>query len=74
MLKALVIVPNERTQDMGSLLAIARAEAQRNLRSHQNVVVKTIHWVPECGVYVVLYEAPGVQRASGARGRRRSRP
>ena len=73
MLKALVIVPNERTQDTGSLLAIARAEAQKRERTHKNVSVKTIIFVPECGVHVALYEAPGVQRAPGVRGGRRSR-
>lgn len=57
MLRVLVIIPNERTQDMGSLLAIARAEAQKHERTHQNITVRAIKFIPECGVYVALYES-----------------
>ena len=33
MLKALVITPNERTTEFGSLLAVARAEARKREKS-----------------------------------------
>ncbi len=60
MLKALVIRPNERTQDMGSLLAIARAEAQKREHTHKNLPVRAIKFIPECSVFVALYE-PSVE-------------
>lgn len=71
MLKALVIVPNERTQEMGSLLAIARAEAQKRERTHEKLIIRVILFIPECNVYVALYEASGVQRNPGVRGWRK---
>jgi hypothetical protein len=71
MLKALVISPNERSRDMGDLLAIARAEAQKREHTRENITVRSITFIPECGVYVALYEAPGVQRLPGARDRRK---
>jgi hypothetical protein len=55
---------------MGDLLAIARAEAQKKEHTRENVTVRSITFIPECGVYVALYEAPGVQRLPGARDRR----
>jgi hypothetical protein len=58
MLKAVVIVPNDRTRDMGSLLAIARAEAQKKEHTRENVTIRSITFIGECGVYVALYEAP----------------
>lgn len=56
MLKALVIIPNEKTQDMGDLLAIARAEAQKREHTREDVNVKALAFIPECGVYVAVYE------------------
>jgi len=58
MLKALVIVLNDRTQDVGSLLAIARAEDEKRERTHQNVSVKKMVLVSKRGLRVALYEAP----------------
>lgn|GEM_PF-3105778 len=54
--RALVIIPNEKTQDLGDLLAIARAEAQKREHTHENVNVKSLSFIPECGVYVAVYE------------------
>ena len=69
MLKSIVIIPNEKTRDHGALLAIARREAKRREHTHENVVVRAIKFIPECGVWVALYEPPmGVFRASGGRG------
>lgn len=61
MLKALVIIPNERIKDMGSILAIARAEAQKREHTHKSVDIKSIRFVSECQVYVVVYNAPDVR-------------
>jgi len=57
MLKALVITPNERTRDVGTLLAIARAEAQKREHTHQNIDVRRLLYDPVCDVYIALYEA-----------------
>jgi hypothetical protein len=56
MLRALVIRPNQRTRELGDLLQIARAEAQRREHSRQNVNVRALVFVPECNVYVAIYE------------------
>ena len=57
MLKAIVINPNEKTVDLGSLLAIARAEACRREQVKVNPPVRALVFVPEVGVYVAIYEA-----------------
>jgi hypothetical protein len=56
MLKALVIVPNEKTVEFGSLLAVARAEACR--REHVNIKppIRALRFFPELGVYIAVYE------------------
>ncbi len=56
MLKALIISPNEKTVDLGSLLAIARSEACRREQVAVNPPVKAIVFVAELGVYVAVYE------------------
>jgi hypothetical protein len=55
-LKALVIVPNEKTTDLGSLLAIARSEACKRERVQENHVVRAMTFVAELGVYVAVYQ------------------
>lgn len=57
MYKALVISPNERTSDLGDLLAIARAEACRREMVRVNPTLKALIYVAELGVYVAVYEA-----------------
>jgi hypothetical protein len=57
MLKALVISPNERTNDFGSLLAVARAEACRREQTKVNPTVRALLFVAELGVYVAVYQA-----------------
>jgi hypothetical protein len=57
MYKALVISPSEKTTDLGSLLAIARAEACRREHIATNPVVRTLVFVPELGIYIAVYEA-----------------
>lgn len=62
MLKALVIVPNDKTSELGSLLAVARAEARRRERSQQNPPIRAMRFFPELGVYVAVYEAEATQK------------
>jgi len=62
MLKALVIVPNEKTKEFGALLAVARAEARKRERTQQNPSILALRFFPELRVYVAVYEAQEVQR------------
>jgi hypothetical protein len=55
-LKALIIVPNEKTSDLGSLLAIARSEACKREHVQENPVVRALAFVAELGVYVAVYQ------------------
>ena len=57
MLKALVITPNKKTVEFGSLLAIARSEACRRECVVVNPPVRALVFVAELGVYVAVYEA-----------------
>ena len=61
MLRALVITPNQRTKDVGDLLAIARATAQKREHTHEKVDIKAIQFVASLGVYVAVYELPDVR-------------
>jgi hypothetical protein len=54
--KAIVVCPNERTVDLGCLLAIARAEACRREHTRVNPTIRTLVYVAEVGVYVALYQ------------------
>jgi hypothetical protein len=60
-LKAIVIVSNEKTREFGSLLAVARAEARRRERSQQNPPIYALKFFPELNVYVAIYEAQEIQ-------------
>jgi hypothetical protein len=62
MLKALLIFPNERTVDVGSLLAVARSEACRREHTSVNPTVRALVFVAELGVYVAVYEADVCQK------------
>ena len=68
MLKALVITPNEKTIEFGSLLAIARAEARKRENAQENPVIRVVTFVPEIGVYVAVYEAPNEVKLIKAKG------
>jgi len=61
-LRALVIVPNKKTRDLGSLLAIARSEAAKREHSNRKPPIRALNFVPELGVYVVVYETLDVQK------------
>jgi hypothetical protein len=56
MLKALIITPNEKTSEFGSLLAIARSEARKREGVRVNPPVRALVFVAELGVYVAVYE------------------
>lgn len=61
MLKALVIVPNEKTREVGALVAVARAEARKREHADKNPPVRALQFFPELGVYIAVYEACDVQ-------------
>ena len=61
MLKALVIVSNSRTKEVGDLSAIARAEARRREKSKENPSIRALRFFPELGVYVAVYEVAQIQ-------------
>jgi hypothetical protein len=65
MLKALVIAPNEKTTDFGSLLAVARAEARKREQVRVNPLVRTLVFVAEVGVYVAVYETFESKKQTG---------
>ncbi len=56
-LKALVIVPNSRTKEIGDLLAIARAEARKREHVDKNPPIRALVFVPELQVYCAIYDA-----------------
>jgi len=56
-LKALVIIPNSKTTEFGSLLAVARAEARKREQADKNPPILALRFLPELGVYVAVYEA-----------------
>jgi hypothetical protein len=63
MLKALVIIPNEKTIEYGSLVAVARAEARKREQTDKNPPIRALKFFPELGVYVAVYEAPTIQKS-----------
>jgi len=66
-LKALVIVPNEKTKEFGCLLAVARAEARKREHAEKNPPIRALRFLPELGVYVAVYEAQDKQKTSVAK-------
>ena len=57
MLKAIVIVPNEKTVEFGSILAIARSEARKREQSKLNPPIRAMKYFPELCIYVAVYDA-----------------
>jgi len=62
LLKALVIIPSNRTREFGDLLAVARAEARKREHADKNPPIRALKFFPELGVYVAVYEAQDVQK------------
>jgi hypothetical protein len=56
MFKALVITPNQKTIEFGSLLAVARSEARRREQIQENPPVRALCFVADLGIYVAVYE------------------
>ena len=67
MLKSIVIIPNDRTKEIGDLLAIARAEARKRERMNKNPPVLVLEFIPKLGIYVAVYEVPDTQKPKDAR-------
>ena len=57
MLKAIVIMPNAKTSEIGALIAIARSEARKREQSKMNPPIRALRYFPEISVYVAVYEA-----------------
>jgi hypothetical protein len=56
-LKAIVIMPNERTKEVGSILAVARDMARKRETAQINPPIRALQFVAELGVFVAVYEA-----------------
>jgi hypothetical protein len=56
MLKALVLMPNEKTSEVGSLLAVARDAARKREGTQTNPLIRALHFIAELGVFVAIYE------------------
>lgn len=56
-LKAIVVIPNSRTKELGSVLQIARCEARKRERADKNPPIRALKFLPELSVYVAVYEA-----------------
>jgi hypothetical protein len=56
MLKALVITPNDKTNDHGTLLAIARAEARKREHTEANPPIRALRFLSEIDAYIAVYE------------------
>jgi hypothetical protein len=63
LLKALVVVPNEQTREVGALLAVARAEARKREKSDRNPPILVLTFLPELGVYIAVYEAQEIPKS-----------
>jgi hypothetical protein len=57
MFKALVLMPNEKTSDVGALLAVARDAARRREEAQTNPPIRALHFISELGIFVAVYEA-----------------
>ena len=75
LLDALIIYPNQRTNDLRRLVNIAGAEAKRKEKTKKDIVVRVVLYIPELNVYVAIYESPFKTRSITpleARGRKGS--
>jgi hypothetical protein len=61
MLKALVIIPNSKTSELGTLLAIARAEARKREHIDKNPLIRAFRFISELDIYVAVYEVQEIQ-------------
>jgi hypothetical protein len=56
LLKAIVIMPNSKTSEIGALIAIARSEARKREQSRENPPIRALKFIPELCLYVAVYE------------------
>jgi hypothetical protein len=61
MLRALVILPNDRTKEIGALVAVARAEARKREHSQQNPPIRALVFVAQLQLYCAIYETQEIQ-------------
>ena len=66
--KAIVITPNEKTSEVGSVLAIARAEARKGEHSDVNPPILALRFLAELNVYVAVYQVADVPGKIGTSG------
>ena len=66
-MKALVIVPNEQTREVGALLAVARQAARNREQTEKNPPILALRFVPELGVYIAVYQAIEIQKQEAKR-------
>jgi hypothetical protein len=64
LLKAIVIMPNAKTSEIGSLIAIARNEARKREKVKTNPPIRALRFFPEIGVYIAVYEAQQLSESS----------
>ena len=57
MFKALVIMPNDKTSEVGALLAVARDAARKREGIQTNPPIRALHFIAELGVFIAVYEA-----------------
>ena len=56
MFKALVIIPNAKTSEVGALLAVARDAARKRENTRTNPPIRALHFIAELGVFIAVYE------------------
>ena len=56
MLRSVVILPNEKTKDVGALLQIARSIVRRKEGMQANTPIISLVFDPVTRVYVAIYE------------------
>jgi hypothetical protein len=69
MLKALVVMPNENTKEIGSILAVARDAARKREKSQSNPPIRALQFIAELGVFVAVYEAADKTRTDQNKAR-----
>lgn len=57
MLKAIVVLLDQKKKEIGEILAISRSEARKRERANQNPPILALKFVPELAIYVAIYEA-----------------
>jgi hypothetical protein len=62
-------MPNEKTTEVGALLAVARDAARRREDAQTNPPIRALHFIAELGVFVAVYEA--VEKSTSEREKRK---